>query len=590
MQIITTALGGPPQLVSLAHPRASPVVAQSRLRRVTIDDLIVLTPGCLEPYLRCFKFIKNIGKKFEVETACLSCKFAVAFLQHYANSGATENDIGSIVNKICSLFHIEKPRVCHGLTELFKGEVTYVLANVALDPSEFCGVLIEGCGKVVNPLHNWTIPLTPFPKPPVRPPLPPKPGAPIARVLHLSDVHLDPLYQEGSNADCGEPLCCREDSGKPAGPRTTAGYWGDYRNCDLPLRTLENMLSHINRTHKVDYVIWTGDIPPHDIWNNTRKEAVYLLHAASKLIHKYLGHVPVFPALGNHESSPVNSFPIPTIKGNESISWLYNEVAKAWSPWLPDSSFTLKLGAYYSVLVNPGFRIVSINMNYCNSLNWWLLLNSTDPTNELSWLVSELQKAETKNEKVHILGHIPPGAGDCLPVWSANFNKIINRYESTVTAQFFGHTHNDEFEIFYDKSGPKSRPVSIGYIGPSVTTYDGLNPGYRIYTVDGNYPKSSRVVLDHETYYMNLTEANLYNKPVWRFEYSAKKAYNLTSLLPTDWDSLTYRFFKDDELFQKFYRFFYKMSDYPVEPCDETCKKEYLCRLRRGKSDDPLIC
>ena len=31
------------------------------------------------------------------------------------------------------------------------------------------------------------------------------------------------------------------------------------------------------------------------------------------------------------------------------------------------------------------------------------------------------------------------------------------------------------------------------FIGPSVTTYTGLNPGFRIYTVDGDYDKSTQV-------------------------------------------------------------------------------------------------
>jgi len=33
----------------------------------------------------------------------------------------------------------------------------------------------------------------------------------------------------------------------------------------------------------------------------------------------------------------------------------------------------------------------------------WLFLNSTDPANELSWLVSVLQQAETNSEKVMTL-------------------------------------------------------------------------------------------------------------------------------------------------------------------------------------------
>lgn len=57
----------------------------------------------------------------------------------------------------------------------------------------------------------------------------------------------------------------------------------------------------------------------------------------------------------------------------------------------------------------------------------WLLVNSTDPAQELQWLIYELQGAELKGEKVHIIGHIPPGHNDCLKVWSHNYYAIINR-------------------------------------------------------------------------------------------------------------------------------------------------------------------
>lgn len=51
-----------------------------------------------------------------------------------------------------------------------------------------------------------------------------------------------------------------------------------------------------------------------------------------------------------------------------------------------------------------------------------------------------------------------------------------SRYESTVTGQFFGHTHLDEFEMFYDEKD-KTRPLGVAFIAPSVTTYIDLNPG-----------------------------------------------------------------------------------------------------------------
>ena len=59
--------------------------------------------------------------------------------------------------------------------------------------------------------------------------------------------------------------------------------------------------------------------------------------------------------------------------------------------------------------VFPGLRIISLNTNTCNTQNWWMLVNMTDPDNELQWLISELQDAEDSGDKVHLIGHIAPG-------------------------------------------------------------------------------------------------------------------------------------------------------------------------------------
>ena len=52
---------------------------------------------------------------------------------------------------------------------------------------------------------------------------------------------------------------------------------------------------------------------------------------------------------------------------------------------------------------------------------------------------------------MHILGHIPPGHVDCVRVWSANFNAIVGRYSHIIAGQFYGHTHLDEFQLFFSK-------------------------------------------------------------------------------------------------------------------------------------------
>lgn len=319
-------------------------------------------------------------------------------------------------------------------------------------------------------------------------------------------------------------------------------------------------------------------------------------------------------------------------------------------------------------------------MNYCNNQNWWLLLNSTDPADELLWLINELQSSELVNEKVLIIGHIPPGSNDCLQVWSSNYYRIVNRYESTITAQFFGHTHQDEFQLFYEEEEPQFnvhgqlvaenpfakareaaekefelsvqkmvnvsnvstkddekdeykifesyRPTSVAYIGPSATTFGGVNPGYRIYTIDAK----TFQVIDHETYYANLTAANLdainvnnrnkinsqtsaanqrfnYNSwfggnsdhqdgshvnhdPSLKFElsYRAKDMYKFVNLSPISWHRLIIEMVSNEDLFKQFERLFFNRSD-NYKPCtDNVCKADILCRLISGKAHDYNIC
>jgi hypothetical protein len=59
------------------------------------------------------------------------------------------------------------------------------------------------------------------------------------------------MYMPNGNAECGEPMCCRNTQGKPKNHDAAAGYWSDYRNCDVPWQTVQNTLQHIKKNHKV---------------------------------------------------------------------------------------------------------------------------------------------------------------------------------------------------------------------------------------------------------------------------------------------------------------------------------------------------
>ena len=63
--------------------------------------------------------------------------------------------------------------------------------------------------------------------------------------------------------------------------------------------------------------------------------------------------------------------------------------------------------------------------------------------------------------------------------------RVVSRFENTVVGQFYGHTHQDEFIVFYEPE-ENARATNVAFISPSVATWTNLNPSYRIFTSDSN--------------------------------------------------------------------------------------------------------
>lgn len=523
---------------------------------------------------------------------CKLCVGVVHLLRDLVIKGSTQEDIVKVATKACIDLKIEDARVCPAIVEEFKAELFGVLLKLAYSPEEVCSyVLGTNCGKPYNPEAMWNVTFPDVPKPPIVPPSLPKPGSPTMRVLHLTDFHMDAEYKVGSNADCGEPLCCRVGDGPPAPGKQGAGKYGDYRSCDTAPITVNSLFKHLNSIQdEFDYVIFTGDIPPHNVWNQSRQDQTTAMDVFTQYAKKYLPKKIVFNTLGNHESAPVDSFPPPFITGNNSEDWLYNRAAKNWLNWLPaETESTIKKAGFYVTRPFLGLRIISLNMNMCNNGNWWLYINATDPADMLQWFISELQDAEDTGDKVHVIGHIYPGCSCCLKPWSYNYYKIVNRYENTIVEQFFGHTHSMYYQMFYDEE-TSLRPLGVAYMPGSITTYSNLNPGFRIYEIDGQYQGSSWRVLDYTNYFLNLTHANMYDEVIWQKEYTAKEAYGMTSLFPKDWNELIYKMKTDDSLFQIFCRHKAKSAPNDCSTCDANCRKDFLCQLKTGRNGDPDIC
>lgn len=76
---------------------------------------------------------------------------------------------------------------------------------------------------------------------------------------------MDASYRVGALAQCDQPLCCRnlpvESSQTITEPSTLAGRFGDLRNCDMPIETIESLVDDaFNFTEKVFF------FHPNHVW------------------------------------------------------------------------------------------------------------------------------------------------------------------------------------------------------------------------------------------------------------------------------------------------------------------------------------
>ncbi|KAF9356356.1 Sphingomyelin phosphodiesterase [Mortierella sp. AD094] len=521
---------------------------------------------------------------------CASCEAAIGALKELAK--ASRNSALDSIDYLCKKITKEPADVCSGLTDSEGPVLLNALMTADLsggDGKEMCFQIAGLCPAPAISSGTLT-----FPKPKPDNVTAPKPSGMLVDVLHLADWHVDESYVPGSEAICNRPTCCRTYSDSPPTPLRAAASWGDY-NCGTPMKLAEDMVKNIPLLSNSSFAIMTGDIPPHDVWLENQTTVVPEESRSYDVMARL--NLTMYPSVGNHEAGPPNLFPSQASGGN--ISWLYEGLANDWARWLPQDALnsTKNYGAY-AVSPQPGFRIISLNTNFCYTLNLYLYAHTKDydPNGQLQWLITQLQAAEDAGERVWILGHVAPSQTDCIQNWSALYYQVVARYSPHVIAeQFFGHSHFDEFALYYNSSEKTDQSaVATGWIGPSVTPFTDLNPGFRIYKVDNG----SWNIFDSLTYIANLSLASTWDAtnstPQWTLEYSARQAYGAyvpvadnAPLSPSWWHNVTNAFQNNDTAFQLYWTLRGKSAGrIPACPNSTTCPNEMICDLRAGRSND----
>jgi len=374
------------------------------------------------------------------------------------------NLIKRLLTEICSL--AIKRNVCEDAIIRY-GDIVYdSIMDHYLD-SEFVCTFIKVCKNHYIPYNpdEYAIKILKD-KPEINPPI--FPSNSTLKILHLTDLHIDFYYEAYSEAECGEPQCCRDKKDKP---KKEAGYWGAVAACDLPLRTLEAMIEQISEEIKPDLVLWTGDNGSHDVWKLSNDTAAVSTRQIGNLIYEKLvkkNGILLIPSIGNHEERNVDEFNVFDMNYESILLKNISEVYKQFIGEEKASDFS-KDGYFTMLVPNTKLRVISINCFLCDTINFFLVKNPTDPLGQMEYLRQELDKAEKAGEVVFIIGHIPPGDWNYLAQCSYRYNVLMERYQNIIRGQFYGHTHWDEIRILHSYSDI-SKIIGMEIIAPSGTT------------------------------------------------------------------------------------------------------------------------
>jgi len=250
------------------------------------------------------------------------------------------------------------------------------------------------------------------------------------------------------------------------------------------------------------------------------------------------------------------------------------------------------LGIYRAV-TPEGLVIISLNSDvwYYFNLYAYIGANQVDTTGMFAILIEYLLEAEHNNQAVWLIQHVNVGGStdyEALPAATDLFYQIVDRFNNTIRATFFGHTHSDELGVFYTNNATAQTAqtaANVAYIMPSVTTYTNLNAGFRYYLVDPD----TFDVLDSVTYYANVSNTDQWEKNgdvTWEFEYSARQTYDPSHKLGKGaplsaawWHGVTEQIITNETIFETYTDLRTKKFR-PYAPVTGAARNLTLCGLR----------
>lgn len=406
--------------------------------------------------------------------------------------------------------------------------------------------------------------------------------------LLLTDIHYDPYFGTPQGFVCTQP--------------TTLPQFG----CDSPLELVQHSISEAARLHpNPDFILIAGDSVRHDghAMPSPMQDIGNIIDVVLNLTDNYFPmaqtthgsptdpHLRLVSTFGNNDVFEDYVLPITsTFQNNTYLDF----IAQHWSSRLSLEELTdVKKGGFYEREVADGLVILSLNtvvysVYHCNYGPPQLCTSPDDgdPFGQFTWLESKLQAARLNENKVYLLGHIPPiiGSYSHNPMWRSNFVdsflSIVSSYEDVIVTMLFGHVHSDEFRTASSSQFNLSVPILMS---SAVTPIYANNPSFKVF----RYDKESKILLDSTMYSAPLAEA--YGN--WTSFVNSSTNLGFANLTGKTIRAHSEQLINNETLWNEFYNTAYKAGvQQPACSANSSCRSTWSCLLTSIKQPDFSAC
>jgi sphingomyelin phosphodiesterase acid-like 3 len=361
-------------------------------------------------------------------------------------------------------------------------------------------------------------------------------------VVAISDIHFNPLANPAlfqslvsQSANQWQSIFTADQSANSA-PPSTFGADTNYPSLVLALAALKQNLG------SSPVILFSGDMLGHDLpeWfcalystpqlpianpprpcsldaAGTAAMQSFLdktLAFVSMQIRDNVGNVPVIFVPGNIDTYSVYGTGPDAQFLADNASTYYTQLLDGSTDQASFQSTFTTLGSYAAQPLGSQLRVIALDSNPFAQSPY---LPPLDPYAELTWLDSQLAAAQTADQKVWLIMHVPPGANTTetaqyaakgaapspgtddeaammwQPQYQAEFMQIISKYPGLIAMGITGHTHMDEFRVL------PTGDVLFGI--PGISPVFGNNPAFKIFTV----AQATQMPMDYQSISYNLT-------------------------------------------------------------------------------------